>query len=94
MERASSSPPGDSFYPATVLTGMTDAMEAYREEIFGPLLGIYRFQTESEVVDMANNTPVGLAAYVYTNSLPVAWRVAESLEGEDKPFPWTRHVPN
>lgn len=58
MERASSSPPGDSFYPATVLTGMTDAMEAYREEIFGPLLGIYRFQTESEVVDMANNTPV------------------------------------
>lgn len=73
---------GDTFYPATVLTGMTEKMKAHGEEIFGPLLAIYRFDTESEVVNIANASPVGLAAYVYTTSLPIAWRLAERLEGK------------
>lgn len=71
----------ENHVPATVLTDMGPDMRAYQEEIFGPLLAIYRFKSEKEVVKLANESAVGLAAYVYTTSLPTAWRVAESLEG-------------
>lgn len=72
--------PENNTYPATVLTGMTPEMQAHQEEIFGPLLAIYRFKSEEDVIKLANDSPVGLAAYVYTTSLPRAWRLAEVLE--------------
>lgn len=71
----------ENHVPATVLTDMGPQMRAYQEEIFGPLLAVYRFESEKEVVRLANESAVGLAAYVYTTSLPRAWRVAEGLEG-------------
>ncbi|GKZ32061.1 succinate semialdehyde dehydrogenase NADP+ linked [Aspergillus brasiliensis] len=67
-------------YPATMLTDMTPQMEAHHQEIFGPLLAIYRFQSEQEALKLANDTSVGLAGYIFTSSLPRAWRVAELLE--------------
>lgn len=79
-ERSSSSP--STFYPATVLTNMNAEMEASQTEIFGPVAMIYPFDTEEEMVAQANQSEVGLSAYIYTENLPVAWRVAEALQGE------------
>ena len=71
-----------NFYPATILTNMNAGMEASQTEIFGPVATIYRFDDEEDVIAQANQSEVGLAAYIYTENLPVAWRVAEALEGE------------
>jgi len=73
-------PEGESFYPATVLTGVTPDMRVAREEIFGPVAPIIRFSTEEEAIRLANDTPYGLAAYFYTRDLQRSWRVAERLE--------------
>ena len=78
-ERSKDSP--SNFYPATILTGMTEEMDATGTEMFGPVASIYRFETEEDVIKQANAAEVGLAAYVFTESLPVAWRLAEALEG-------------
>jgi acyl-CoA reductase-like NAD-dependent aldehyde dehydrogenase len=51
-----------------------------KEEIFGPLLGLYRFDTEEEVVEAANNTSMGLASYFFTKDTDRTWRLLESLE--------------
>jgi succinate-semialdehyde dehydrogenase/glutarate-semialdehyde dehydrogenase len=71
---------GGNFFQPTVLTGATRAMLVSREETFGPLAPLYRFETEEEAVELANDTELGLAGYFYTRDLARAWRVAERLE--------------
>jgi len=71
---------GGTYFEPTVIAGVTGDMLVTREETFGPLAGVMRFQTEEEVVALANDSEFGLAAYVYTNDLSRTWRVAEALE--------------
>ncbi|MFC7704603.1 NAD-dependent succinate-semialdehyde dehydrogenase [Plastorhodobacter daqingensis] len=71
---------GGTFYEPTILTGVTQAMRIAQEETFGPVAPLFRFETEAEAVQMANDTVFGLAAYFYTESARRAWRVAEALE--------------
>ena len=74
-------PDGGSLFMAPALvTGVTDDMAAWREEIFGPLVAVRAFDTEEEAIRLANDTPVGLAAYFYTRDLARSWRVSEALE--------------
>ncbi|MBV8929127.1 MAG: NAD-dependent succinate-semialdehyde dehydrogenase [Mycobacteriaceae bacterium] len=68
------------FYPATVLTDVPNDARILREEVFGPVAPIVGFDTEDEGVAAANNTEFGLAAYIYTQSLDRALRVAEGIE--------------
>ncbi|MNP49590.1 Glutarate-semialdehyde dehydrogenase DavD [compost metagenome] len=55
-------------------------MELCNEETFGPVAPIFRFTTEAQVIDLANDTPFGLAAYFYTRDVKRVWPVAEALE--------------
>ena len=71
--------PGNFFAP-TVLEGVTPAMAVSREETFGPLAPVYRFETDEDAMRLANDTEAGLAAYFYTRDLTRAWRIAERLE--------------
>ena len=71
---------GQTFFEPTVLTGVTMEMACSREEIFGPVSPLFRFQDEDEVIQMANKTRYGLAAYFYTRDYGRVWRVAEALE--------------
>ncbi|QRY45892.1 NAD-dependent succinate-semialdehyde dehydrogenase [Mycolicibacterium boenickei] len=71
--------PGN-FYPATVLADVPADARILKEEVFGPVAPITGFDTEEEGVAAANNTEYGLAAYVYTQSLDRALRVAEGIE--------------
>jgi succinate-semialdehyde dehydrogenase / glutarate-semialdehyde dehydrogenase len=68
------------FYAPTVLTDVTPEMLIYREETFGPIAPIIAFDTEEEVLAMANDTHYGLASYVYTRDISRAIRMAEGLE--------------
>ena len=60
---------GGLFFEPTVATGVSDEMLISKEETFGPVAPIFSFETEQEVIERANNTPYGLAAYFYTNDL-------------------------
>lgn len=71
---------GPLFYQPSVLTGVTPAMSIVHEEIFGPVAALIRFETEDEAVRIANDTPFGLAAYLFSQSIARAWRVAEALD--------------
>ncbi len=71
---------GGTFFEPTVLTGVTPAMRVAREETFGPIAPLFRFETEQDAIRMANDTEFGLAAYFYTRDLARSWRVAEALE--------------
>ncbi|MCC7462387.1 MAG: NAD-dependent succinate-semialdehyde dehydrogenase [Gammaproteobacteria bacterium] len=71
---------GGTFFEPTVLTGVTTAMACAREETFGPVAPLFRFDTEAEAIRMANDTEFGLASYVFTRDLARSWRVAEALE--------------
>jgi len=71
---------GPNYFAPTVLTGATTAMLLWHEETFGPVVPVFRFATEDEVVAAANDTPFGLAAYFYTRDIARAWRVADALE--------------
>jgi succinate-semialdehyde dehydrogenase/glutarate-semialdehyde dehydrogenase len=71
---------GGTFFEPTVLTEVTPAMLAAREETFGPVAPLFRFDTENDAIRMANDTEFGLAAYFYTRDLARSWRVAEALE--------------
>jgi succinate-semialdehyde dehydrogenase/glutarate-semialdehyde dehydrogenase len=71
---------GPHYYAPTVLAGATPAMAMCHEETFGPVVPVFRFETEAEVITQANDTPFGLAAYFYTQNLARAWRVADALE--------------
>lgn len=71
---------GELFFNPTVIAGATTAMKISREETFGPLAAVFRFETEAEAIAMANDTESGLSAYFYTQDLGRCWRVAEALE--------------
>jgi succinate-semialdehyde dehydrogenase/glutarate-semialdehyde dehydrogenase len=71
---------GGTFFQPTVLTGVTTAMRVSKEETFGPVAPLFRFETEEEAIRMANDTEFGLASYFYTRDLARAWRVSEKLE--------------
>jgi succinate-semialdehyde dehydrogenase / glutarate-semialdehyde dehydrogenase len=68
------------FYVPTVLTGIKPDMLAMREETFGPVAPLMKFDTEEEVIRLANSTEYGLAAYFYSRDISRVWRVAEALE--------------
>ena len=69
-----------TFFAPTVLTGVTAEMAVAREETFGPLAPVFRFDTEAEVIAAANDTEFGLASYVFTRDIARVWRVMEALE--------------
>ncbi len=69
-----------AFYEPTVLTGIKGEMRVWKEEVFGPVLPIVKFDTEEEAINLANETCYGLGSYVYTNDKEKAGRVASSLE--------------
>lgn len=71
---------GGTFYEPTILTGVTSAMKVAREETFGPVAPLFRFETEQQAIAEANATPYGLAAYFYARDIGRVWRVAEALE--------------
>jgi succinate-semialdehyde dehydrogenase / glutarate-semialdehyde dehydrogenase len=71
---------GPNYYAPTVLTGATPDMELSCEETFGPVVPIFRFSTEEEVIAQANDTPFGLAGYFFSNNIKRVWRVASALE--------------
>ncbi|MFZ4120557.1 MAG: NAD-dependent succinate-semialdehyde dehydrogenase [Caulobacterales bacterium] len=73
-------PAGAQFYRPTVLTGVTPDMDIAREEIFGPVATLIKFNSDEEAIQIANDTPYGLAAYFFTNDIARAWKVAERLE--------------
>ena len=71
---------GGNFFEPTVLADVTPEMIVSKEETFGPLAPVYRFETDEDVVKMANDTEFGLAAYFYTRDVGRVWKVAEQLE--------------
>jgi succinate-semialdehyde dehydrogenase/glutarate-semialdehyde dehydrogenase len=71
---------GGTFFQPTLLTGITSRMAMTYEETFGPVAGITRFHAEQEAIELANDTPYGLAAYFYSRDIGRIWRVAEQLE--------------
>ncbi|MDB6180784.1 NAD-dependent succinate-semialdehyde dehydrogenase [Paracoccus fistulariae] len=73
-------PRGGNFFAPTILTGVTAAMKIAREETFGPVAPLFRFEDEADVIAMANDSEFGLAAYFYSNDHGRVWRVAEALE--------------
>jgi succinate-semialdehyde dehydrogenase/glutarate-semialdehyde dehydrogenase len=68
------------FYPATVLAGVPEDARILKEEVFGPVAPVIGFDTEEEGIAAANDTEYGLAAYIYTQGLDRALRVAEAIE--------------
>ncbi|MBS4018819.1 MAG: NAD-dependent succinate-semialdehyde dehydrogenase [Dechloromonas sp.] len=71
---------GGNFFQPTVLADVSRDMLVAREETFGPLAPLFRFETEEEAVAMANDTEFGLAAYFFTRDIGRSWRVGEALE--------------
>ncbi|MEO0342921.1 MAG: NAD-dependent succinate-semialdehyde dehydrogenase [Pseudomonadota bacterium] len=71
---------GHTFYEPTILTDVTSDMMLTQEETFGPVAPLFKFNTEEEVVSLANDTIFGLASYFYSNDLNRVHRVRESLE--------------
>jgi succinate-semialdehyde dehydrogenase/glutarate-semialdehyde dehydrogenase len=68
------------FYPATVLTNVSDDAKMLNEEIFGPVASIQTFKTEDEAIKRANDTEYGLVAYLFTKDLSRGLRVSEKLD--------------
>ena len=73
-------PLGGNFFEPTILADVTSDMLVAREETFGPVAPLFRFEKEEDVVRMANDTPFGLAAYFYSRDIGRVWRVGEALE--------------
>ena len=71
---------GGTFFQPTVLAGMSVDMKVTKEETFGPVAPLYRFETEEQALKMANDTEFGLAAYFYSRDIGRIWRVMEGLE--------------
>ncbi len=72
-------PAGDLFFEPTIITNCTAEMRLSAEEIFGPVSSVFVFDSEDEVIQLANDTKYGLAAYFFTRDLNRSWRVAERL---------------
>lgn len=73
-------PTSGTFFEPTVLINVTTKMQIAREETFGPVAPLFRFKSEADAVQMANDTEFGLAAYFYSRDIGRVWRVAEALE--------------
>ncbi|SDD57077.1 MULTISPECIES: NADP-dependent succinate-semialdehyde dehydrogenase [Kordiimonas] len=71
---------GGSFFEPTILRDVTREMKVAREETFGPVAPVFKFEDEADVVAQANDTEFGLASYFYARDLSRVWRVAEALE--------------
>ena len=71
---------GMNFYQPTILTDVTPQAKITFEETFGPVAPVYKFKDENEVIELANNSPYGLASYFYSRDIGRVWRVAEALE--------------
>lgn len=71
---------GGSFFEPTLIKNVTKDMKVAREETFGPVAPVFRFETEADVIAQANDTEFGLASYFYARDLARVWRVAEALE--------------
>lgn len=71
---------GGTFFTPTVLTGVTRDMLLMHEETFGPVAGLLKFETEAEAIEIANDTPYGLASYFYSRDIGRVWRVSEGLQ--------------
>ena len=71
---------GGRFFEPTILADVTRQMAIAREETFGPVAPLFRFETEAEAIALANDTELGLAAYFYGRDIGRIWRVAEALE--------------
>ena len=69
-----------NFFQSTVLAGITEDNDAYREEFFGPVASVYKVGSEEEAVEIANDTPFGLGSYVFTDDPDQAQRVANHLD--------------
>ena len=85
------------FFEPTVLSGLSADAKILTDEPFAPIMPILDFGKLEDVIAQANNTPYGLAAYVFTNDLSIAWRMAEGLEagiiGVNDPVPATPQCP-
>jgi succinate-semialdehyde dehydrogenase/glutarate-semialdehyde dehydrogenase len=73
-------PLGGNFYQPTILANVPRTADIFKEETFGPVAPLFRFATEEDAIDMANDTEFGLAAYFYTRDVGRVFRVAEALE--------------
>jgi succinate-semialdehyde dehydrogenase / glutarate-semialdehyde dehydrogenase len=73
-------PLGQTFFEPTVLANVPADAKVAREETFGPLAPLFRFETDEEVIRLANNSEFGLASYFYSRDVDRIWRVAEGLE--------------
>jgi succinate-semialdehyde dehydrogenase/glutarate-semialdehyde dehydrogenase len=86
-----------TFLEPTLLVDLPESVRCYRQEIFAPVVALYRFETESEVIARANDTEFGLAAYAFTTDLNRMFRVSEALEagtvGINDPVPPTSNCP-
>jgi succinate-semialdehyde dehydrogenase/glutarate-semialdehyde dehydrogenase len=71
---------GGTFFEPTILTGVTRSMMVARDETFGPVAPLFRFDDEADVIEQANDTIFGLASYFFARDLGRVWRVAEALE--------------
>ncbi|MCJ9430282.1 NAD-dependent succinate-semialdehyde dehydrogenase [Kordiimonas marina] len=71
---------GGSFFEPTLLKNVTRDMKVAREETFGPVAPVFKFEDEADVIQQANDTEFGLASYFYARDLSRVWRVAEALE--------------
>jgi succinate-semialdehyde dehydrogenase / glutarate-semialdehyde dehydrogenase len=71
---------GQTFFEPTVLADVTPKMKVAKEETFGPLAPLFRFQTDEQAIEMANDTEFGLASYFYSRDIGRIWRAAEGLE--------------
>jgi len=69
-----------TIFEPTILSEVSTDMRVFKEEIFGPIAPVFKFETEEEVIELANDTPFGLASYFYGNNNSQIWRVAEALE--------------
>ncbi|MDR5858887.1 NAD-dependent succinate-semialdehyde dehydrogenase [Halomonas eurihalina] len=72
--------PGPNFFMPTLLTGVTPQMQVWREENFAPVAGITSYRDDDDVIEMANDTEYGLAAYVYTHDIRRIWKLLRALE--------------
>ena len=68
------------FFEPTIITGVTKEMVVSEDEIFGPLAPLYKFSSDAEVIEMANDTEFGLAGYFFSKDFNRIWRVATALE--------------
>lgn len=71
---------GACFFQPTILADASPSMRVFKEEIFGPVAPVFKFETDDEAIAMANDTEFGLASYLFTNNLKRIWKVSEALE--------------